>query len=296
MLGNEKSLDLLSSSSKIIQDKLQKIDISSLTLKNKKLNLESVVNDILQIGNQAKSLLNEKRKELINQNLNHKIQQIQNICDELQNNYNTDKDTNSINSICSIKDDISSSLRIIINCLEISPINEYYLSHFWLFINSPPIIYTSDIEPSYDKNIPPVIQHSYLLNDENFMKKYFNKFKNIELLLIKKRKNSTIGKIVSYIKDNLFDEYLMRKDENNNILLKGILKVDFIFFENYFLTTFEDYKNFDYITINIYLNKISLFKDFSEEYDKTNISKDNILKIMVANNEIEKIRTFLLKK
>ena len=69
-----------------------------------------------------------------------------------------------------------------------------------------------------------------------------------------------------------------------------------IFFENYFLTTFEDYKNFDYITINIYLNKISLFKDFSEEYDKTNISKDNILKIMVANNEIEKIRTFLLKK
>lgn len=143
---------------------------------------------------------------------------------------------------------------------------------------------------------PPVIQHSYLLNDENFMKKYFNKFKNIELILIKKRKNSTIGKIVSYIKDNLFDEYLMRKDENNNILLKGILKVDFIFFENYFLTTFEDYKNFDYITINIYLNKISLFKDFSEEYDKTNISKDNILKIMVANNEIEKIRTFLLKK
>ena len=77
---------------------------------------------------------------------------------------------------------------------------------------------------------PPVIQHSYLLNDENFMKKYFNKFKNIELILIKKRKNSTIGKIVSYIKDNLFDEYLMRKDENNNILLKGILKVDFIFF------------------------------------------------------------------
>ena len=128
------------------------------------------------------------------------------------------------------------------------------------------------------------------------MKKYFNKFKNIELILIKKRKNSTIGKIVSYIKDNLFDEYLMRKDENNNILLKGILKVDFIFFENYFLTTFEDYKNFDYITINIYLNKISLFKDFSEEYDKTNISKDNILKIMVANNEIDKIRTFLLKK
>lgn len=72
------------------------------------------------------------------------------------------------------------------------------------------------------------------------MKKYFNKFKNIELILIKKRKNSTIGKIVSYIKDNLFDEYLIRKDENNNILLKGILKVDFIFFENYFLTTFED--------------------------------------------------------
>ena len=152
MLGNEISLDLLSSSSTIIQDKIQKIDISSLTLKNKKLNLESVVNDILQIGNQAKSLLNEKRKELINQDLNHKIQQIQNICDELQNNYNTDKDTNSI---CSRKDDISSSLRIIINCLEISPINEYYLSHFWLFINSPPIIYTSDIEPSYDKNIPP---------------------------------------------------------------------------------------------------------------------------------------------
>ena len=115
MLGNEISLDLLSSSSTIIQDKIQKIDISSLTLKNKKLNLESVVNDILQIGNQAKSLLNEKRKELINQDLNHKIQQIQNICDELQNNYNTDKDTNSI---CSIKDDISSSLRIIINCLE----------------------------------------------------------------------------------------------------------------------------------------------------------------------------------
>lgn len=63
-----------------------------------------------------------------------------------------------------------------------------------------------------------------------------------------------------------------------------------------FFTLLNTTKIFYYIIINIYLNKITLFKDFPGEYDKTNISKDSILKIRTSNNETEEKRPFLLKK
>ena len=55
------------------------------------------------------------------------------------------------------------------------------------------------------------------------------------------------------------------------------------FFENYFLNPYEEFKNYEYIEISVFFNEILLYEDYDQDYDYTNMSKEEINSFISAS-------------
>lgn len=187
-------------------------------------------------------------------------------------------------------ENVVKSLDILNNAFE-----EYYAYHLWNVIYFNIILYRSFIYPS--NNNQGVIEYCFVKNNDQesaqFIKENLLKAKTIQAIFIKKRKNSSCEKTINYIKDIFFKRYILRKDENNNILIKGVLKLPLTFFENYFLNPYEEFKNYEYIEISVFFNEILLYEDYDQDYDYTNMSKDEINSFISASKSLENIRNTL---
>ena len=186
-------------------------------------------------------------------------------------------------------------------CLDIlnNIFEEYYAFNLWKAIYFNVVLYRSFIYPS--NNNHGIIEYCFVKSNENestkFVKENLTKARTIQAIFIKKRKHSSCEKTINYIKDIFFKRYILRKDENNNILIKGVLKIPLTFFENYFLNPYEEFKNYEYIEVSVYFNEILLYEDFDQDYDHTNMTKEEINTFLEASKSLENIRnTFDLNK
>lgn len=190
-------------------------------------------------------------------------------------------------------------LNIIINVLDKNIIEDHYSNNLMQFLHLN-YIYRITIQPPIEinrLNENAIVDKEFKWKtDDTLMKNNLNLCKYVEVTLIKRRKNSLIIQLVHYLRSNYYKYWIMRMDENNNILIKGVLKDSYFRFENHFLTPCAEYKNLAYIHIKVYFNAIDLLGDYSNEYDKTTFKPEYLNKMLNAYQALEKIRESALAK
>ena len=286
---------------------LESLNTYNNELKNKMLEYKKIKNDILKLKKKSDLYLIIKSQKFIenpeNEKYNGFINYLVTKIDDLKMSKNKmNSDSNSNENLIKknnklTKEDIVKAIKKIIYTLNIgyNLIDDYYAKNLWKFLRIPKVVYRADIEPN-DLTKNPKFKKQYLLHDfeiKEKIQKNLIKMKFVEIVFIKKRKNSSCYNILNICKEFLFENYIMRKDESNNIMIKGFLKVSFQKFENYFLHFHEEYKNLEYILINMYLNEIDLLDDFDEEYDFFTFSKSKLDQIVEAGKEMNILRNFL---
>ncbi len=287
---------------KALEENIRKLNNQQNDISKKFNELIKLIDMIIESGKNAQLFLTLKNHEYLAQpenpncsnfidSLYLKILEIQKYKKEINNN-------NSNNSQIS-KEEILNSVSIIINNLNIGydDIDEFYAENLWETILLPQRIYSAEIYPSGEEGKAKKIKSSFNLNNNekyiNYVKENLGRMKYIEIFFIKNRKNSPIQKTISFCYSNLFDSFIMSKDKDFNIVLKGKIKVNYYFFENYFMESFEEFTHLNHIVINIYFNEIDLISDFSSETDKRCGNWDKIQKLVHAGKEMKKIRNCL---
>ncbi len=289
---------------KALEENIRKLNNQQNDISKKFNELIKLIDMIIESGKNAQLFLTLKNHEYLAQpenpncsnfidSLYLKILEIQKYKKEINNN-------NSNNSQIS-KEEILNSVSIIINNLNIGydDIDEFYAENLWKVILLPQRIYSAEIYPSGDENKVSQIKSTFNINNDNefflnYIKENLGRMKYVEIFFIKIRKNSHIQKTISFCYGTLFDSFIMSKDKDYNIVLKGKIKVNYFFLENYFLGIFNEFNSIHHIVINVYFNEIDLISDFSSETDKKCGNWDKIQKLINAGKEMMKIRNCLI--
>ena len=222
---------------------------------------------------------------------------------EIEKNYNIhsygSEASTDINSLKISKEELLQYAEKILECLNVlnNVFDEFFAKNVWNLNNFNNILYRSFIYPSNTSNgiIESCLVKSKDLVSYNFTKENILNAKTVQIIFITRRKNASCDKTLNYITKCYFERYILRKDDLNNILIKGLLKVPLCIFENYFLQPFDEFKNYDYIEISVFFNEILLYQDYDPIYDFTNISKEMMDDFIKAGKSIEILGNYMSK-
>ena len=295
-----------------IEEKMKRLSYYQDDISNKFNEVIKLIDIIIETGKNAQLFLTLKNHEYIAEpknpkstnfieSLDSKIREIQKYKTQIKWDSNSNNNNNNENKKKKItKEELLNSASIIINTLNIGydDIDEFYAENLWKVILLPQRIYSAEIYPSGDENKVSQIKSTFNINNDNefflnYIKENLGRMKYVEIFFIKIRKNSHIQKTISFCYGTLFDSFIMSKDKDYNIVLKGKIKVNYFFLENYFLGIFNEFNSIHHIVINVYFNEIDLISDFSSETDKKCGNWDKIQKLINAGKEMMKIRNCL---
>lgn len=195
------------------------------------------------------------------------------------------------------KDEATKNFGVIINALGVNSIEDYYSNHLEKFLHLQYIYrITIQLPNEFSRQSNNFISNKELKwkTEDYYIRNNINLCKYVEISLIKRRRNSSIIHLVHDIRNDYYKNWLMRMDENYNVLIKGVLKDSYLSFENQVLTPCNEYKNLAYIHIKVYFSAIDMLGDYSNEYDKVTFKADQLKIYTKAYLSLEKVRVSAL--
>ena len=100
------------------------------------------------------------------------------------------------------------------------------------------------------------------------------------------------GKIQNILKsaEKKFKNYIIRKDNEGNTMIKGELSIKYDALINYFLSGGKSVDEISYIQFEVFLYKSDLFKDVQSSTDTINISEESRKNLEIFQKDLEVLR------
>ena len=172
---------------------------------------------------------------------------------------------------------------------ESNTINEYLMSNLenCLFIRR---LYYSEFELA---NKTKKFNYEYLTKDNNLIEKIEN-FQNVKLVIVRKGKQNINNLLKSM--ENFFKIYIKRKDMDGSAMIKGVLNCSFDKLQKYYNMQMRSFDYCEAIQIEVFLFKWDLFMDYNENYDKTNIAKEQLIELIQYGEVLKNTRVLSKKR
>ena len=136
------------------------------------------------------------------------------------------------------------------------------------------------------QNKKPQYYYYYLCKNKEMHKVVDYKF--VKLAMIRKLG----GKIQNILKsaEKKFKNYIIRKDNEGNTMIKGELSIKYDALINYFLSGGKSVDEISYIQFEVFLYKSDLFKDVQSSTDTINISEESRKNLEIFQKDLEVLR------
>ena len=137
------------------------------------------------------------------------------------------------------------------------------------------------------QNKKPQYYYYYLCKNKEMHKVLDYKF--VKLAMIRKFG----GKIQNILKsaEKKFKNYIIRKDNEGNTMIKGELAIKYDALINYFLSGGKSVDEISYIQFEVFLYKSDLFKDVQSSTDTINISEETRKNLDLFQKDLETLRS-----
>lgn len=136
------------------------------------------------------------------------------------------------------------------------------------------------------QNKKPQYYYYYLCKNKEMHKVIDYKF--VKLAMIRKLG----GKIQNILKsaEKKFKNYIIRKDNEGNTMIKGELSIKYDALINYFLSGGKSVDEISYIQFEVFLYKSDLFKDVQSSTDTINISEESRKNLEIFQKDLDVLR------
>lgn len=164
----------------------------------------------------------------------------------------------------------------------------FYLQDKFNELANVTLIYSSEITMNENNRIFHSEEH---IKDQIFLDK--SKFKYVQLILLRKPNARLSG--LNKAMENYFSSYIKRKDELGNFMIKGIISNNFNSLENYFNMNFKSLNNIESVLISVFLYKYDIFFDYNEDFDRTNLNREDMRQLVQNYRLLKFVRESIMK-